>query len=202
MLMKNNMHLMKINKIIKYFILSDLAFWTGWGLVTPIFAIFITQHMAGTALTVGIATAIYWITKAILEYPFGLFLDHHQGDNDDYLFLVCGTFIASLVPLGYFFATTEWHIYVLQFFYGIGMATSITGWRAIFTRNIDKGHEAADWSLDDAVIGFGTGLSGVTSGFLVYKFGFMPSFIIASMMGLIGVLFLFCLRKDILRWKK
>lgn len=196
------MHLKEINKIIKYLILSDLTFWTGWGLVTPIFAIFITEQLAGTALTVGIAVAVYWITKAILQYPFGLFLDRCKGDNDDYFFLVWGTFIASLVPLGYLFATTEWYIYILQFFYGIGMAASITGWRAIFTRNIDKGHEAADWSLDDTIIGLGNGLSGLISGFLVYKFGFIPSFLAASALGIIGVIFLLCLRKDILRWKK
>jgi len=110
------MHLKEINKIIKYLILSDLTFWTGWGLVTPIFAIFITEQLSGTALTVGIAVAVYWITKAILQYPFGLFLDHCKGDNDDYFFLVWGTSIASLVPLGYLFATTEWYIYILQFF--------------------------------------------------------------------------------------
>jgi hypothetical protein len=185
------MHLKEINKIIKYLILSDLAFWTGWGLITPIFAIFITEHLAGTALTVGIATAIYWITKAVLQYPFGLFLDRCRGDDDDYFFLVWGTFIASLIPLGYLFATTEWYIYILQFFYGVGMAASIAGWRAIFTRNIDKGHEAADWSLDDAIIGLGSGL-----------FGFIPSFLAASTLGILGVILLLCLRKDILRWKK
>lgn len=192
------MHLMKINKIIKYLILSDLAFWTGWGLVTPIFPIFIVEKLGGTALVVGIATAIYWITKSVLEYPAGLLLDHRRGDSDDYLFLVCGAFIASLIPVSYLFVRDVWNIYVLQFLFGIGMAMSIAGWRAIFTRNIDRGHEAADWSLDDTVLGLGTGVSGFVSGYLVYKFGFVPSFVVATALGLISVVFLLALRKDIL----
>lgn len=192
------MHIMKINRIVKYLILADLAFWTGWGLVSPIFPIFIVEKIGGTALSVGIATAVYWITKSLLEYPFGLFLDHHKGDSDDYGFLVCGSLIASLIPLSYIFVKDVWSIYLLQFVFGLGMAASIAGWRAIFTRNIDKGHEAADWSLDDTVLGFGIGISGFVSGYLVYKFGFEPSFMIATGMGLISVLFLLCLKKDII----
>ncbi|MFA5178155.1 MAG: MFS transporter [Candidatus Paceibacterota bacterium] len=191
------MHLKKINKIIKYLILSDLALWSGLGLVTPVFAIFILERVGGTALSVGIAVSIYWVVKSLFQYPAGLFLDHRRGDTDDYLFLVFGTFIVSMIPFAYLLATTDWHVYVFQFFYGIGMAMCISGWRAIFTRNIDKGHEAADWSLDDAVLGFGTGISGLVSGYLVYKFGFVPSFIVAGTCGLIGVIFLICLRKDI-----
>jgi MFS family permease len=191
---------MKINRIVKYLILADLAFWTGWGLVTPVFAIFIVEKLGGTAFVVGIAVAVYWITKSLLEYPAGLFLDHHKGDGDDYLFLVCGALLASLIPVFYIFVKDIWNIYVLQLFYGVGMAASISGWRAIFTRNIDKGHEAADWSLDDAVLGFGTGVSGFVSGYLVYKFGFEPSFVIATTLGLISVIFLLCLKKDILNY--
>ncbi|MFA5368524.1 MAG: MFS transporter [Candidatus Paceibacterota bacterium] len=189
---------MKINRVIKYLILADLAFWTGWGLVSPVFPIFIVERIGGTAFSVGIAVAVYWITKSILEYPIGLLLDRRKGDDDDYTVLVCGALLACVIPVGYILVKEMWNIYVLQFFYGVGMAASIAGWRALFTRNIDKGHEAADWSLDDTVLGFGTGISSLISGFLVYKFGFEPSFIVATSMGLLGVVFLLCLKKDIL----
>lgn len=189
---------MKLNKIIKYLILADLAFWTGWGLVTPVFPIFVVQNIiGGSAFVVGIATAIYWITKSFLQYPAGLFLDHHKGDRDDYLFLLFGFLIASVIPLGYIIARYPWQIYCFDFFYGLGMAMSVAGWRAIFTRNIDKGKEATEWSLDDAVLGMGTGVSSFITGFLVFKFGFIPSFIFASMLGTISVIFLLCLKNDI-----
>lgn len=190
---------MKINKIIKYLILADLAFWTGWGLVTPVFSIFVVQNIiGGSAFVVGIATAIYWITKSFLQYPAGLFLDHHKGDRDDYLFLLLGFLTASVIPLGYVLSRFPWQIYVLDFFYGAGMAISIAGWRAIFTRNIDKGKEATEWSLDDSVLGFGTGVSGFITGLLVFKFGFTSSFIFSTILGMLSVVFLLCLKKDII----
>lgn len=188
---------MKINKIIKYLILSDIAFFTGWGLITPIFPIFIVDKIiGGTALVVGIASAIYWITKAFLEFPIGTLLDKYAGEKDDYVVLISGFFIASLIPFGYIFAIYPYHIYLLQFFYAIGMAMAIAGWRGIFTRNIDKGKEATEWSLDSSLIGFGMGIAGIISGYIVLNFGFITSFIFAGTFGMISILIIFSLRKE------
>jgi MFS family permease len=188
---------MKINKIIKYLILSDIAFFTGWGLITPIFPIFIINKIqGGTVLVVGIASAIYWIVKALLAFPIGTLLDKYAGEKDDFLFLISGFFIASIVPFGFVFAMYPWHIYLLQFFYAVGMAMAISGWRAIFTKNIDKGKEASEWSLDDSLLGFGTGVAGIFSGYMVLNFGFISSFIVAGTLGLMGVLIIFLLRKE------
>jgi len=189
---------MRINKVVKYLILSDIAFFTGWGLISPVFPIFVLDRIqGGTALVVGVATAIYWIVKALLEFPVGTLLDKYAGEKDDYFFLVSGFFIASLVPFGYLFAVFPWHIYLLQFFYGLGMAMAIAGWRAIFTKYIDKGKEASEWSLDNSMLGFGTGLAGIISGYMIMKFGFSFTFIIAGCLGLTGVLLLFGISDEV-----
>jgi len=188
----------KVNKIVKYLILADIAFWTGWGLVSPVFAIFIVEKIqGGTALVVGIATAIYWLFRSLLVLPSGRILDKYIGEKDDYLFLVIGDFIAALVLFGYIFAVYPWHIYLLQIFYGIGMAMSLAGWRAIFTRNIDKGKEASEWALDDTLLSFGTAAAGVISGLLVTELGYSITFFIAGVLGILSVVLLLCLRKDI-----
>jgi len=188
----------KVNKIVKYLILADIAFWTGWGLVTPVFAIFIVEKIqGGTALVVGVATAIYWLFRSLLVFPSGKILDKYIGERDDYLFLVAGDFIAALVLFGYIFAIFPWHIYLLQVFYGIGMALSLAGWRAIFTRNIDKGKEASEWALDDTLLSFGTAAAGIISGLLVTKLGYTITFAIAGTLGILSVALLLALRKEI-----
>ena len=188
----------KVNKIVKYLILADIAFWTGWGLVTPVFAIFIVEKIqGGTALVVGVATAIYWLFRSLLVFPSGKILDKYIGERDDYLFLVAGDFIAALVLFGYIFAIFPWHIYLLQVFYGIGMALSLAGWRAIFTRNIDKGKEASEWALDDTLLSFGTAAAGIISGLLVTKLGYTITFAIAGTLGILSVILLLALRKEI-----
>jgi MFS family permease len=191
--------MIKTNKVIKYLILTDLSFWMGWGMITPVFAIFIVNGkiIGGTALVVGIATAIYYISRSCLVLPFAKILDKHEGDKDDYFFLVSGNLIAALVPFGYIFAIYPWHIYVLQAFYGIGIAMALGGWRAIFTRNIPKGKEASSWARNDAILNLGVAFAGVTTGFLITKIGFEATFTIAGSLALFSVFLLLRLRKEI-----
>jgi sugar phosphate permease len=187
-----------INKTLKYLIMADLAFWSGWGLVTPVFAIFVASNIIdGTAIVAGIAYGIYWTIKSLLQYPVGLFLDNNKGDKDDYIFLVSGFLIAALVPIGYAFATYSWQIFILQFFYGISMAMAVAGWRALFTRNIDEGKEGSQWSLDEALLGFGQGVFGLLSGLFVFYLGFQVTFLLSSLMGIISVICLLRLRDNI-----
>lgn len=189
---------LKINNVVKYLVLSDLIFFAGWGLITPIFAIFIVNSIqGGSILVVGIASSIYWILTSILRIPFGIFLDNHKGEKDDYFFLVAGLFIASLIPFGYIFSKFPWHIYILQAIYGIGLAMSFSGWSAIFTRHIDKGKEATEWGLDATSVGIGTGISAVIGGWAVTQFGFNPVFIVVGILGLIGVALLLGIRNNI-----
>lgn len=188
----------ELNKVIKYLILSDLVFYTGWGLVTPIFAIFIVNNIqGGTILVASIASAIFWILKSILRIPFGIFLDSHKGEGDDYFFVVIGLLIASLIPFGYIFANLPWNIYVLQAIYAIGMAMSLSGWSAIFTRHIDKGKESTEWGVSATAYGIGAGVAAVVGGWAVTQFGFNPVFIIVGIMGLIGVALLLFIKKQI-----
>jgi MFS family permease len=188
----------KFNKIVKYLVLSDLVFYAGWGLITPIFAIFIVNNIqGGTILIAGIASSIYWVLKSVLRVPIGVFLDSHKGEKDDYFFLVFGLLIAALVPFGYIFSKLPWHIYALQAIYAIGMAMSVSGWAAIFTRHIDKGKESTEWGLDSASYGIGMGVAALAGGLAVTKFGFNPVFIAVGIMGLIGVVLLLSIRNNI-----
>lgn len=189
---------LKINKIVKYLIISDVAFWTGWGLINPVFAIFIVQKIqGGSPLVAGIAAGIYWILQSLLRVPIGIFLDNLSGEQDDYFFLVGGLFIAALVPFGYILSYLPWHIYLLQVTYAIGMAMTLSGWQAIFTRHIDKGREATEWGLDATFLGFGVGVAGALGGWMVTNFGFEAVFILVGILGLIGASFLLGLRNEI-----
>ena len=189
---------LKINKIVKYLILSDFAFWTGWGLMNPIFAIFVVQRIeGGSAFVAGVAAAIYWVLKSLLRVPIGAFLDSIPAERDDYFFLVGGLFISSLVPFGYILAGFPWHIYLLQIIYAFGMAIMLSGWQAIFTRHIDKGKEATEWGLDATFLGIGVGIAGAVGGWAVTKFGFEPVFFSVGALGLISVIILLGLRNEI-----
>ena len=189
---------LKINRIVKYLILSDLAFYAGWGLISPIFAIFIVEKIVGgNVLVAGLSSAVYLILIALLRVPMGIFLDSKPGERDDYWFLTVGLFIAALIPFGFIFSRFPWHIYLLQAIHAIGMAMSLSAWPAIFTRHIDKGKESTEWGLDATSVGLGAGISGAIGGWAVTKFGFNPVFIAVGIIGLIGAFLLLFLRKEI-----
>jgi MFS family permease len=187
-----------VNKIVRVLIQTDLIFISAFGLISPIFAVFITKQIQGGGVeVVGFAAAVYWILKAILQVPVGKFLDRHKGEKDDIRFLVLGYIIVAFVPIGYIFSFLPWHIYFLQAIYSLGMAMAIPAWAAIFTRHIDHGKEAFEWSLESTGLSFGSGITGAVGGILVAKFGFHLVFIIVSVFALIGALLPLLIYKDV-----
>jgi len=166
-----------INKVIKILIFSDVFLLSGFGFITPIFAIFIAQRITigntiEAAKIAGFSMGIYWGVKSILQIPFGRYLDKIKGEKDDLWFVVIGNVLAALAVFGYIFSSLPLHIYLCQGIYAIGMAMNIPGWCAIFTRHIDKGKEAFEWSTRGTLIGIGAATTGVLGGIIAAEFGF------------------------------
>lgn len=177
---------------------ADLIFVSAFGLITPIFAIFITdQIQGGNIKVVGFAAAIYWILKSLLQLPIGRYLDKNLGEKDDFYFVIAGNFVAILIPLGYVLSSLPWHIYCLQALYAIGMSMVVPAWSAIFTRHIDKGKEAFEWSLESTAVGLGVGVTGAVGGIVASTFGFNIVFFFVSMGALMGTLLLATVYKHI-----
>lgn len=191
-----------VNKISKALIASDFFLNLGWGLLSPIFAIFILDNITkGDSVKAveiaGFSALFYWITKSFLEIPIGYLLDKKAGEKDDFWVMVVGTLITAFVPIGYLYATNEMHIYFFQVLHAIGMALALPSWLAIFTRHIDKGKEAFEWSLETTSIGAGAGIAGGIGGIMAAAFGFKVVFIFVSALTFISTLLLLVIRKHI-----
>lgn len=194
--------LKSINKVIKILIISDFFFNYGWGLLAPVFAIFVLQNItlqnsAEAAEVAGFAALFYWIVKSFLQIPIGKYLDKNHGEKDDFWFMVLGTFITGLVPFGYLISFQPWHIYGCQILQAIGMAMVVPSWSAIFTRHIDKGKEAFEWSTRSTVLGFATGVAGAIGGIIAALFGFKIVFIFVGIFTIISAFLLFLIHKEI-----
>lgn len=189
---------MKINNLIKFLTFSDIIIITGWGLINPIFAVFVTQQVKGGNLElVGLASATYFITRSILQLPFARFIDRKKGEIDDFTVMAVGSFLVSMIPFCYVFVSTNVHVLLLQGVYGLGSAMVIPGWLAIFTRHIDKNKEAEEWAFYSAMVGLGAALAGGLSGFLAETFGFRALFLIVGIICTFGSSFLFFVYQDL-----
>ena len=154
-----------VNKVIRILISSDILLQSGWGLLGPIFAIFLTRQIQGGNLQmVGFVAATYWVAKSIVQPFIARRLDKNHGEKDDILFLIVGMYAANLIPLGYIFSSQPWHIFILEFIRGLAMACVVPTWSGIFTRHIDKGREAFSWSLESTGLGFAAGIAGAFGG--------------------------------------
>lgn len=188
----------KINKVIKTLISSDFLLQSGWGLIGPIFAIFLTKQIQGGSLEViGTAVAVYWLVKSVIQPFIAHSMDKNHGEKDDFVYLVAGMYVANLIPLGYIFASHPWHIYVLESIRGVAMACVVPAWFAIFTRHIDKGREAFSWSMESTGLGFAAGISGAVGAWLAGIFGFKIVFVLVSLFGLSSTSVLLFIRNSI-----
>lgn len=191
-----------INKITKILITSDFFLNLGWGLLSPIFALFVLERITvadptKAAEVAGFAALFYWLSKSFVEIPIGRFLDKCDGEKDDFWFMVAGTFITALVPIGYLFSYLPWHIYFFQVIHAIGMAMTLPSWLAIFTRHIDKGKEAFEWSMETTSIGSGAGIAGGLGGIIASFFGFKMLFIFVSALTVFSAILLLFVKNNI-----
>jgi len=183
---------MKINNLIKILTFSDVVIISGWGLTNPLFAVYVTQQIKGGNLElVGLATAIYWITRSLLQLPFAKLIDLVKGEIDDFMLMATGSFLMSLIPFLYAFAVTNIHILLLQGLLGFASAMVSPGWLAIFTRHIDKNKESFEWSLQTTLGELGMAGAAVVGGLLADRLGFKPVFLLVGIFSALTFLLLF-----------
>ncbi len=182
---------LQINRIIKFFVMSDLMLWGGWGLVNPIFSIFLIQTIPGaTTATVGGVIATYWITKSLVQLPVAVALDRHEGEKDDFYTLVLALVLAGFAAMAYLVVKDTFSLFIVAFLQGLSFGLYAPSWSGIFSRHLDKAHYAFDWSLDSTTIGLASGTAALIGGLLARSFGFDVVFILASVFSFFSALLL------------
>jgi MFS family permease len=194
---------MKVNNLIKILTFSDVVVLSGWELMNPVFAVFLTDQIVGGNLElVGLASSVYLIIRALLQLPFARFIDRRRGEIDDFIVMALGSFIISLVPFLYVFARSPLQVLIFQGFLGLGAAMVAPSWLAIFTRHIDKSVEAEEWGLYNSMVGIGGALAGALSGFMAERIGFQYLFVLVGIISVFGTSFLFFVYQDLRRQEK
>lgn len=185
------------------YIYWDLVINSAWGLLGPVFAIFLLEDIAMAdvatgARIAGFATLFYWITKSLLQIPIGNYLDKNHGEIDDFWFYVVGVIITAIVPFGFLVSSLPWHIYLFQVLHALGMSMIVPSSYAIFIRHTDKGKEAYESGLDSTLFGIGAGITGAVGGILASYIGFDAIFILVGVFSFLSLIFIFPVRKDML----
>jgi MFS family permease len=192
-----------INTVVKILVVADFFTHTALGTVTPVFAIFITGSIAGgSARVAGFAIAIYWIVKSIAQLPIAKFLDASEGEATDFWALFVSTLAGGTIILGYLFANTPLHIYLIQAAFGLTMAFGVPARYSIFTRHVDRWRIGFEWSLESVFsVGLATALAAALGGYVADTFGFEALFLISGFIFIFSGLVQLGLRRHLLPMK-
>lgn len=178
-----------MNRTIKLLMLADIFFLTGFGLISPILAIYIKDNLAGgTIFTAGLASALFLVTKSAIQLPFS---KHVDKSNDKVRLLVIGTLVTSAVPFIYIFADNIIYVYAAEIVAGIGTGFSFPTWLGIWSTNLDKGHESYEWSLYSTLTGVGTAATAAIGAAIAEFIGFRYTFLFVGAMALASCFILF-----------
>ncbi len=187
-----------MNRTILILLVSDVLFFTGFGFIDPILAIFINDNLVGGSIfSAGLASAIFLVTKSLVQLPFSRYVDSH---DNTIRFLLLGAFFVTATPFIYIFTDHVTWIYVAQFVYGVGSGLMFPTWLRLWTTHLDKHHESYEWSLYSTSVGVGTALSATIGATLAEFLGFEATFLIVGIFSLLGSLVLFGLERK--RMKK
>ncbi|MFC1598471.1 MFS transporter [Patescibacteria group bacterium] len=193
-----------MNKVLKILLLSDLLIIAGFGLLAPIFAIFLKDNIiGGSILAVGIAQTIFLFTKAITQIFISKYTDQEKGNVRELYTLVIGSLIFTIVPILYIFADNIWHIYIAQLINGLGAALAYPGWMTLFTRFTDRNKEGYEWSVYDTSVSLGAAATAAVGAYIAEMLGFNTLFIIVAIFSLLGTILLGSLfKQEIINNKK
>lgn len=195
--------LLNMNFVVRALILSDVV-WTGaTGLLGPIFALFIVDYIdGGNAAVAGAAAAIFLITKSIVQIPAATIIDKICGEDDDFNFLFFGSLLGAIIPILYLFVQTPLHLYLVQFIYGATLAFTFPSYMAIFTRHIDKKKEGTEWGIYFTLVDLGSAIAASLGGILATTIGYRALIGVVVAVSVIGVLFIYPIRRHLFRCKK
>lgn len=180
-----------MHKILRALILSDLFILGSFGLIQPIFAIYMLNNISGaTVVAIGVATAVQLITKSILQIFVAKWTDDERGNRRELITLFTGSVVMSLVPLGFIFSSNITHVFLLQFFYGIGSALVYPGWVVVFMRYTRDEKAGFEWSLYNTIISLGTAFAAFFGAYVAETYNFDYLFVGVSVLSFVGTGFI------------
>ena len=181
-----------MNKKLLLLILSDVLILSSFGLLAPIFAIFITNNLeGGSIVAAGMATTIFLVVKSVIQLPLSrYFIDKEKHKTKS---LLLGTLLIITVPFIYFFAKTVNTIFIAQAVYGLGAALAYPSWFSLFTTYIDGKHRGFEYTLWGTGVGVGSAIAAVSGAKIAEMLGFRFLFFFVGVVAFLGFLLLIVL---------
>lgn len=156
-----------MNTTIWLLTVNDVFTWGMVNVVTILIGLYLSGKLAADAAeVVGLGTGILFLTRALVQIPFGLLGDRTRSDLDEVIMLMIGNLLMGVPIILYTQVTAPWHYYSLQVILGIGAAMNIVNWRKLFAKNLDNGKEGLQYAFYDSTMSLSIAAIGICSGLI------------------------------------
>ncbi len=183
------LQILNLNRIIQALIYSDVLFFSAFGMLSPVYAVFIEQRIVGGTLTVvGISTAIFLIVKSFVQMIVAAHLDIKEDDKKNFYWTLGGGIALATVPIFYLYISVPWHLYIIEALLATGSAANFPAWSSLFTKHLDQRRRAFQWSFHSTATQLGTAVAAAGGGYIADHFGFSYLIYILIAFAWIGVL--------------
>jgi|SRR3989344_3242067 len=171
---------MKIGLKIMLFI-EAMSMFSG-GLFFPIYAMFVEQ-VGGNILDAGLAASAFLISTGVLVFIISRWEDRMKHQEKMYLL---GYLLTAFGYFGYTFVTNRMELFMVQIFLGMSSAIYIPVRDSLFTKFIDRHHEASEWGDWEGEAYVIPAIAAVLGAAVAFEFGFKSLFITMSVITFIG----------------
>lgn len=145
----------------------------GFGLFTPIYAIFVLG-LGGTAFEAASSWALYgFITGGAILF-FGRLED---SSFNKHKLVAAGYFAAAAGALAFYFVENFTQFYIALAVNALAVGILLPAWKALYTKYEDRGAEAGEWSLFDGGNYISAAIAALAGGYLITFYGFKSLFL-------------------------
>lgn len=175
---------MKI-RLLKHLFAADLLLVGSYGLLLPIFALFLTERLPGVGIeSVASAAAVWLFSYALFDWIFNSYMHHGDSERRAYGGLIAGTLVSALVPLAYLYAKDMSAVYAAQLALGFGLGLSKPSWSHIMRGTIDEKHRRTIGKMRQFTNTMIMASAAALGGLLAARYGFDRLLIMMTGLGL------------------
>jgi MFS family permease len=181
------------NKSLRVLLLTNAFILFAGAMLGPIYAIFV-EDIGGHVLEAGLAGAVFALAAGITSLFSGYVADKMKNRV---LIVVIGYMVMGAGFLFYNWVNSIATLFLAQIVIGIGEALYSPAFDLVYTRHLDKGKAGKQWGGWESMNYFTVALGAGFGGWLAYRWGFTPLFVIMSGLCLISSLYLLLLPKKL-----
>lgn len=188
--LKWNLLLVLMKKLLWLMTLATIFSSMSIQFLVPFYAIFV-ENIGGGLILAGATWAIYKVVSGLTI----LFTSTLSDKYDPYNFIVLGFGLRVIGTAGYFLVSGPIHLLTVQIIQGVAHAFIVPSYRKIYSTNLDKGHEAVEWSYPSAGSEVAQGIAVLVGGIIVASIGFTWLFGVMLLAHVISLIFAILIKK-------